>query len=38
VWNNVLVSIAVFIISLVPSGPNERLPSFLGRTAPPRPV
>ncbi len=38
VWNNVLVAIAIFIVSLVPSGPEERMPSIFGRTAPPRPV
>jgi hypothetical protein len=38
VWNNVLIAIAMFIVSLVPSGPDEKLPSFFGKAAPPRPV
>jgi hypothetical protein len=37
VWNNVLVAIAIFIVSLVPSGTTER-PGFIGRTAPPHAV
>ena len=38
VWNNVLVAIAVFIVSLVPSGPGERAPGFFHRAAPSRPA
>jgi hypothetical protein len=38
VWNNVLVAIAIFVVSLIPSGPEERTPAFFGRTAPPRPA
>jgi hypothetical protein len=37
IWNNVLVSIAVFVISLVPSGPTAA-PGYFGRPAPPRPI
>lgn len=36
IWNNVLVAIAVFIVSLVPSGPVNATPGFFGGTAPPR--
>ena len=36
IWNNVLVAIAVFILSLVPATPGESS-GFLGRNAP-RPV
>jgi hypothetical protein len=36
IWNNVLVSIAIFVLSLIPSSPNERLPGAFGRRmAPP---
>lgn len=36
IWNNVLVAIAIFIVSLVPSVPGATAPGFFGRTAPPR--
>jgi len=36
IWNNVLVAIAIFIVSLVPSAPGVTTPGFFGRTAPPR--
>lgn len=36
IWNNVLVAIAVFIVSLVPAGPVGATPGFFDRTAPPR--
>ena len=37
IWNNVLVAIAVFIVSLVPTGPNVTAPGFFGgRASPPR--
>lgn len=35
VWNNVLVAIAIFVVSLVPSGATDRR-GFIGGTAPPR--
>jgi hypothetical protein len=39
IWNNVLVSIAMFIVSLVPNSPQMPSPGVLGgRPAPPRPV
>jgi hypothetical protein len=38
IWNNVLVAIAIFIVSLVPSVPTTTAPGFFGRTAPPRPA
>jgi hypothetical protein len=37
VWNNVLVAIAIFIVSLVPGGVPTRS-GFIGGTAPPRTV
>jgi hypothetical protein len=37
IWNNVLVAIAIFVVSLVPSERGE-MPGFFGRPAPPRPV
>jgi hypothetical protein len=37
IWNNALVAIAIFIVSLVPSEKGE-MPGFFGRPAPPRPV
>jgi hypothetical protein len=37
VWNNVLVAIAIFVVSLVPST-GEATRGFIGGTAPPRPV
>jgi hypothetical protein len=37
VWNNVLVAIAIFVVSLVPSE-RTTTPGFFDRTAPPRPV
>lgn len=37
VWNNVLVAIAIFVVSLVPST-AESTRGFIGGTAPPRPV
>jgi hypothetical protein len=36
VWNNVLVAIAIFCVSLVPSDRRHGAPGLLGRTAPPR--
>ena len=36
IWNNVLVAIAIFIVSLVPSVPGTTAPGFFGRPAPPR--
>ncbi len=36
IWNNVLVAIAIFIVSLVPSMPTAGAPTLFGRTAPPR--
>jgi hypothetical protein len=39
IWNNVLVAIALFILSLVPSAPGTAAPGYLpGRPAPPRAV
>jgi hypothetical protein len=38
IWNNVLVAIAIFIVSLVPSAPGATAPGFFGRPAPPRPA
>ncbi len=38
VWNNVLVAIAIFIVSLIPNEPGTEARGFLGRPAPPRPV
>ncbi len=38
IWNNVLVAIAIFIVSLVPSGPTATAPGFYGRRAPPSPA
>jgi hypothetical protein len=35
VWNNVLCAIAIFIVSLVPTGATT---GFIGTTAPPRPA
>ncbi len=37
IWNNVLVAIAIFIVSLIPSEPGESH-GFIGRPAPPKPV
>jgi hypothetical protein len=37
IWNNVLVAIAMFIASLIPSEPGEER-GFFGRPVPPRPV
>ncbi len=36
IWNNVLVAIAVFIVSLVPSEPGSEMRGFFGRPTPPR--
>ena len=36
IWNNVLVAIAIFVVSLVPSAPEDR-PGLFGRM-PPRPA
>jgi multisubunit Na+/H+ antiporter MnhB subunit len=38
VWNNVLVAIAIFVVSLVPSETTRGAPGFFDRTAPPRPA
>lgn len=38
IWNNVLVAIAIFIVSLVPSGPTATAPGFYNRPAPPTPA
>ena len=40
IWNNVLVAIAIFIVSLVPSVPSTTAAGagFFGRPAPPRPA
>jgi hypothetical protein len=38
IWNNVLVAIAIFIVSLVPSGTTTGQQGFIGRPAPPRPA
>jgi hypothetical protein len=40
IWNNVLVAIAIFIVSLVPSVPSTTATGagFFGRPAPPRPA
>ena len=38
IWNNVLVAIAVFIVSLVPTEPGTETRGFFGGTAPPRPT
>jgi hypothetical protein len=38
IWNNVLVAIAIFIVSLIPSEPGGELRGFMGRPAPPKPV
>jgi hypothetical protein len=37
IWNNVLVSIAIFVASLIPTEPIETR-GFIGRPAPPRPI
>ena len=36
IWNNVLVAIAIFIVSLVPSVPGTTATGFFGPPAPPR--
>jgi hypothetical protein len=38
IWNNVLIAIAIFIVSLVPSEPVTETGGFFGRPAPPKPV
>jgi hypothetical protein len=38
IWNNVLVAIAIFVVSLVPSEPGGESRGFFGRPAPPKPV
>jgi hypothetical protein len=38
IWCNVLTSIAIFVVSLVPSAPTDRPVGFIDRNAPPRPV
>jgi hypothetical protein len=38
IWNNVLCSIAIFIISLVPSAAEPVAPAGFPRPAPPRPI
>jgi hypothetical protein len=36
IWNNVLVAIAIFIVSLVPTTPDSTAPTMFGRSMPPR--
>jgi hypothetical protein len=39
IWNNVLVAIAVFVVSLIPSAPEDRAAGgFLGGGRAPRPI
>jgi hypothetical protein len=38
VWNNVLLAIAIFIVSLRPGGAADRNPRSFGQAAPPRPA
>ncbi len=38
VWNNAIVAIAIFIVSLVPSSAREDVPGSFGRATPPRPA
>jgi hypothetical protein len=38
IWNNVLVAIAIFVASLIPSEPGAEAGGFFGRPTPPRPI
>jgi hypothetical protein len=38
IWNNVLVAIAIFVVSLIPTEPGGESRGFFGGTAPPRPI